>query len=150
MKHNVLTVNKSVHVHGNSKHWSNKPSIAYLAKSKIDFNYSVCLTCTTSSSSIILLGLCTLITLNSKKNKLLTFTDWQLKRKGFWDWNRYKYKYKKIITIDRINQIDHRINRIFQSFLWLIRWVFDCFSIAIWLLSTAIWLLSTDIQLHLI
>ena len=24
---------------------------------------------------------------------------------------------------------DHRINRIFQTFLWLIRWVFDCLSI---------------------
>ena len=31
-----------------------------------------------------------LITFNSKE-KVITFTDWQLKRKGLWDWNLVKY-----------------------------------------------------------
>ena len=28
------------------------------------------------------------------KEKVITFTNWQLKWKGFWDWNSYKYKFK--------------------------------------------------------
>ena len=34
---------------------------------------------------------CTLFTLNYK-GKVMTFTDWKLKRKGFWDCNSYKCK----------------------------------------------------------
>ena len=35
----------------------------------------------------------TLITFNYKE-EVITFTDWHLKRKGFWDWNPYEYKCK--------------------------------------------------------
>ena len=35
----------------------------------------------------------TLITFNYKE-EVITFTDWHLKRKGFWDWNPYENKCK--------------------------------------------------------
>ena len=63
--------------------------IAYRGESK-NRNFTVC----PNFNPIILCVYysCALITFNYKE-KVVTFIDWQLKRKRFWDWNSVKYKY---------------------------------------------------------
>ena len=55
-----------------------------------------------TGSNVIILCVyysCTLIALNYKE-KVITFTNWQLKKKGFWDWNPYKFKYDDVCTTE--------------------------------------------------
>ena len=88
---------------------------------KIDFNFSVSLTSNPIIPSLCVYYYCALITFNFKE-EVITFMDWQLNRKGFWDWNPYKYKYNNNydVCIIIFKKKDYKKKNGLNNFIFLI------------------------------